>query len=237
MVDDVQFLSGKEGVQDEFFHTINSFLERKKQVIVACDRMPKDINGLQDRIRSRLEWGLIANIEMPDLETRVAILRYKAEKLTMRLPEDVINYIARISKRSIRELEGNLKKIKMFSELQGLSIEIELAKRVLATHDTQTTITLEDIQKLVADHFKLKVADLKSSTRAKPIVVPRQIAMYLIKKHLDKSLVDIGRSFGGKDHTTVMNALERVNDLQSKDLEIKNHIDELTTRIHNITGV
>ena len=237
LVDDVQFLSGKEGVQDEFFHTINSFLERKKQVIVACDRMPKDINGLQDRIRSRLEWGLIANIEMPDLETRVAILRYKAEKLTMRLPEDVINYIARISKRSIRELEGNLKKIKMFSELQGLSIEIELAKRVLATHDTQTTITLEDIQKLVADHFKLKVADLKSSTRAKPIVVPRQIAMYLIKKHLDKSLVDIGRSFGGKDHTTVMNALERVNDLQSKDLEIKNHIDELTTRIHNITGV
>lgn len=237
LVDDVQFLSGKEGVQDEFFHTINSLLERRKQVVVACDRMPKDITGLQDRIRSRLEWGLIANIEMPDLETRVAILRYKAEKLSLKLPEDVINHISRISKRSIRELEGNLKKIKMYSELQGLQIDMELAKRVLATHDTQTTISIEDIQKLVADHFKIKINDLKSSTRAKPIVVPRQISMYLIKKHLDKSLVDIGRSFGGKDHTTVMNAIERVGDLQNKDLEMKNHIDELTTRIHNITGV
>lgn len=237
LVDDVQFLSGKEGTQDEFFHTINSLLERKKQVVVACDRMPKDITGLQDRIRSRLEWGLIANIEMPDLETRVAILRYKAEKLSLKLPEDVINYIARISKRSIRELEGNLKKIKMYAELQGLQVDIELAKKVLNTHDTQTAISIEDIQKLVADHFKIKISDLKSSTRARPIVIPRQITMYLIKRHLDKSLVDIGRSFGGKDHTTVMNAIERVGFLQNTDLEIKNHIDELTTRIHNITGV
>lgn len=237
LVDDVQFLSGKEGIQDEFFHTINTFLERKKQVVVACDRMPKDISGLQDRIRSRLEWGLIANIEMPDLETRVAILRYKAELLKIKLSEEVINYIARISKRSIRELEGNLKKIKMFSELQGLQIDLELAKRVLLDHETQTTISIEEIQKIVADHFKIKISDLKATTRAKPIVVPRQIAMYLIKKHMDKSLVDIGRSFGGKDHTTVMNALERVQDLQLKDIEIRNHIEELTTRIHNITGV
>jgi chromosomal replication initiator protein len=125
----------------------------------------------------------------------------------------------------------------MFSELQGLAIDIELVKRVLANHETTTSISLEDIQKLVADHFKVRVADLKSTTRAKQIVVPRQISMYLIKKHLDKSLVDIGRAFGGKDHTTVMNALERVGFLQSKDMGIKNDIDELTTRIHNITGL
>lgn len=237
LVDDVQMIGKTEAIQEEFFHTINTFLERKRQVVIAADRMPKDILGLEDRNRSRLEWGLIADISMPDLETRVAILRYKSEKMNLRLPEEVVNYIARISKRSIRELEGNIKKVKMFSELQGLSIDIELARRVLATHETQTTISVEDIQKMVADHFKVKVADLKSTTRAKQIVVPRQTAMYLIKKTLDRSLVDIGRAFGGKDHTTVMNAMGRVTYLLSKDMDFKNDLEELTTRIHNITGL
>lgn len=237
LVDDVQMIGKTEAVQEEFFHTINTFIDRRKQVVIASDRMPKDILGLADRNRSRLEWGLIADISMPDVETRVAIMRYKAEKMGLRLNEEVVNYIARISKRSIRELEGNLKKVKMFSELQGLSIDIELARRVLATHETTSTISVEDIQKMVADHFKVRVADLKSTTRSKQIVVPRQVSMYLIKKHLDKSLVDIGRAFGGKDHTTVINALERVNLLQAKDMGIKNDIDELTTRIHNITGL
>lgn len=237
LVDDVQMIGKTEAVQQEFFHTINAFIERKKQVIIASDRMPKDILGLEDRNRSRLEWGLIADISMPDLETRVAILRYKSEKMSLRLPEEVVNYIARISKRSIRELEGNLKKVKMFSELQGLTIDIELAKRVLVTHETQSTISLEDIQKMVADHFGVKITDLKSTSRAKQIVVPRQTAMYLIKKNLDRSLVDIGRAFGGKDHTTVMNALDRVNYLLSKDMDFKKDLEELTTRIHNVTGV
>ncbi len=237
MVDDVQYIGRGEAVQEEFFHTINTFLDRKKQVVVASDRMPKDILGLEDRSRSRLEWGLIADISMPDFETRVAILRYKAEKLQVRIHEDVVQYIARISKRSIRELEGNLKKVKMFSELQGLHIDLPLVRRVLSGHETQTTISVDDIQKIVADHFKVKIADMKSTTRAKQIVVPRQISMYLIKRHLDKSLVDIGKAFGGKDHTTVLNALERVEYLQSKDLDFKNDLEELTTRIHNITGV
>lgn len=237
LVDDVQYIGKGEATQDEFFHMLNTFIERRKQVVLASDRMPKDIMDLEDRNRSRLEWGLIADISMPDLETRVAILRYKAERLGLRIPEEVVNYIARISKRSIRELEGNLKKVKMYSELQGLMIELDLAKKVLSSHETQTTISLEDIQRLVADHYKVKIADLKSPTRAKVIVVPRQVAMYLIKKHLDKALVEIGRSFGGKDHTTVMNALERVEFLAQKDIDIKNDIDELTTRIHNITGV
>lgn len=237
LVDDVQYIGKGDSTQEEFFHTINAYMEKKKQVIVASDRMPKDILNLEDRNRSRLEWGLIADITMPDFETRVAILRYKAERLGVRLSEEVNSYIARISKRSIREMEGNLKKIKMFSELQGLNIDIELAKRVLATHETQTSISLDDIVKMVADHYRVKIPDLKSATRAKQIVVPRQITMFLIKKHLDKSLVDIGRAFGNRDHTTVMNALGRVEFLQSKDLTIKNDIDELTTRIHNITGL
>ena len=237
LVDDVQMIGKGQATQDEFFHVINSFLERKKQVVLASDRMPKDIINLEDRNRSRLEWGLIADISMPDFETRIAILRYKAERFGVRLNEEVIHYIARISKRSIREIEGNIKKIKMFSELSGVNIDLNLAKQVLAHHETQTTISIEDIQKLVADHFKVRISDLKSTTRAKQIVVPRQISMYLIKRHLDKSLVDIGRAFGGKDHTTVMNALERVDHLQNIDLDIKNDVEELTTRIHNITGL
>jgi chromosomal replication initiator protein len=237
LVDDVQYIGRGEAVQEEFFHTINNFIDRKKQVILASDRMPKDILGLEDRSRTRLERGLIADITMPDLETRIAILRYKAEKFGVRMPEDVVNHIARISKRSIRELEGNLKKVKIYSELQGLSIDYDLVKKILSHHESQSTISLEEIQKLVADHFKVKITDLKSSTRAKPIVVPRQIAMYLIKKFLDRSLVDIGKAFGGKDHTTVMNALERVQHLQATDQDIMKDIEELEQRIHNITGV
>ncbi len=237
LVDDVQYIAKGEAVQAEFFHTINAFIDRKKQVILASDRMPKDVLGLEDRNRTRLERGLIADITMPDLETRIAILRYKAEKYNIRLSEEVVNFIARISKRSIRELEGNLKKVKMFSELQGLQVDYDLVKRILAQHTTASTISVEEIQRLVGDHFKVKLSDLKSSARAKPIVVPRQIAMYLIKKFLDKSLVDVGKAFGGKDHTTVMNAIERVQHLQSTDQDIFKDIEELETRIHNIIGV
>lgn len=237
LVDDVQYIARGEAVQEEFFHTMNSFIDMRKQVILASDRMPRDIHGLEDRSRTRLERGLIADILMPDLETRIAILRYKAEKYNIRLPEEVTSYIARISKRSIRELEGNLKKVKMFSELQGLPIDLELVKKILSHHETQSTISVEEIMKLVADHFKVRVQDLKSSARAKPIVIPRQVCMFLIKKFLDKSLVDIGKAFGGKDHTTVMNALERVRNLQATDQDFSKDIEDLEGRIHNITGV
>ncbi len=237
LMDDIQVLGRGEAVQEEFFHTLNDFFEKDQQVIVASDRMPKDIKGLEDRIRTRLEWGLIADIQMPELETRVAILKYKAERKNIMLPNEVVSYVARISKRSIRELEGNLNKVKMFSELQGRPMSLDLAKRVLSTHDDVATITIDDIQKLVSDHYKVRVPDIKSKTRTRPLVVARQVAMWLVKKHLDKSLVDIGRSFGGKDHTTVMNALRRIEDQLNKDSEIKRDIDELEGRIHNITGV
>lgn len=237
LMDDIQILGRGEAVQQEFFHTLNDFFEKGQQVVVASDRMPKDIHGLEDRIRTRLEWGLIADIQMPDIETRVAILKYKAERKAIHLPSDVVNYIGRISKRSIRELEGNLNKIKMFSELQGLPINIELAKRVLATHDDTTVITIEELQKIVANHFKIKVQDLKARSRTQPLVRARQVAMFLVKRHLDKSLVEIGRSFGGKDHSTVINALRRIESQLLKDSDLKRDIEEIETRIHNITGL
>lgn len=237
LMDDIQILGRGEAVQEEFFHTLNDFFEKGQQVIVASDRMPKDIKGLEDRIRTRLEWGLIADIQMPDIETRVAILRYKAEKKIMNLPNEVVHHIAKISKRSIRELEGNLNKVKMFSELQGIPITMDLVKRVLATHDDTAVITIEEIQRMTAEHFKVRLPDLKSKTRTKPLVTARQLAMYLVKKYLDKSLVDIGRAFGGKDHTTVINALRKIEDQLTKDSEIKKDIEELEMRIHNITGV
>ncbi|MCB0420699.1 MAG: chromosomal replication initiator protein DnaA [Bdellovibrionales bacterium] len=237
LMDDIQVLGRGEAVQEEFFHTLNDFFDKGQQVVVASDRMPKDIRGLEDRIRTRLEWGLIADIQMPDIETRVAILKYKAERRNIMISQEVISYIARISKRSIRELEGNLNKVKMFSELQGLKIDLELAKRVLAVHDDTTTITVADIQKLCADHFKVRVTDLKSKSRTKPQVVARQAAMFLIKKNLGKSLVEIGSAFGGRDHTTVINALRRIEDQLTKNSDLRKDIDDIQARIHNITGV
>ncbi|MCX7977468.1 MAG: chromosomal replication initiator protein DnaA [Bdellovibrionaceae bacterium] len=237
IVDDIQFLARGEATQEEFFHFINSFIDDRKQVVLASDRMPKDILGLQDRNRTRLERGVMADITMPDLETRISILKYKAEQMGVSLSDDVITYISKISKRSIRELEGNLKKVKMFTELSGLKIEINIVKKILSDYESKSTISVEDIQKMVADHFNIKISDLKSTNRARPIVVPRQITMYLIKKFLDKSYVEIGRLFGGKDHTTVMNAIERIQNLQASDQDIFKHIEELETRINNITGV
>ncbi len=237
LMDDIQVLGRGEAVQEEFFHTLNDFFEKGQQVVVASDRIPKDIKGLEDRIRTRLEWGLIADIQMPDIETRVAILRYKAEKKGIRLSDDVISHVARISKRSIRELEGNLNKVKMFSELQGLPIDMQLAKKVLAGHGETSSLTLEDIQKLVAEHYKVRVIDLKSKNRSKPLVTARQVAMYLVKKHLEKSLVEIGRAFGGKDHTTVLNAVRRIEKQLTTDSDLLKDFDELESRIHNITGV
>ena len=236
LMDDIQVLNRGEAVQEEFFHTLNDFFDKKQQVVVASDRMPKDIHGLEDRIRTRLEWGLIADIQMPDLETRVAILRYKAEMMQLNIPQEVITYIGRISKRSIRELEGNLNKVSMFSELQGLNLNLDLAKKVLATHDETMHITVAEIQKICANHYKVSIQDLKSRSRTRPLVTARQVAMFIIKKHLDKSLVDIGRAFC-KDHTTVMSALRRIDTQLSKDSDLKKDIDDIETRIHNITGV
>lgn len=237
LIDDIQVLGRTEAVQEEFFHTLNHFFEHRKQVVVASDKMPKEINGLADRIRTRLEGGLIADIQMPEIETRVAILRYKSERKSIHLPEEVVQYIARMSKRSIRELEGNLNKLKMFTELRGLEISLALAKEVLGSHDDTANISVEDIQKMTSAHFKVRMADLKSSSRYKPLVTARQVSMYLIKKHLSKSLQDIGRAFGGRDHTTVINALRKIENQLTQNSDLKNDISELERQIQNVTGV
>ncbi len=237
LMDDIQILGKGEVIQQEFFHTLNEYLESGRQVVVASDRMPKDIKDFEDRIRTRLEWGLIADIQMPDIETRVAILNYKVEKMPIFLTTETINYIAKISRRSIRELEGNLKKIKMVSELQNIKIDLDLCKKVLSHHDAKSTVTVDDILKLISQHYTVKIPDLKTKSRTKQILIPRQVGMYMLKKHLDLSLVEIGKIFGGKDHTTVLSAVRKIRTQQQDNGEIRKNIEDLNRKIHNLTGV
>lgn len=237
LMDDIQILGKGEVIQQEFFHTLNEYLESGRQVVVASDRMPKDIKDFEDRIRTRLEWGLIADIQMPDVETRVAILNYKAEKMRLSLTAETVNYIAKISRRSIRELEGNLKKIKMVSELQHVKADLTLCKKVLSHHDSKSTVTVEDILKLVSVHYNVKLQDLKGKSRTKQILIGRQVSMFMLKKHLDLSLVEIGKIFGGKDHTTVLNAVRKIDVQRQDNGEIRKDIEDLNRKIHNLTGV
>jgi chromosomal replication initiator protein len=237
LMDDIYVLGRAEVAQEEFFNTLNHLFMRGRQVVVASDRMPRDIAGLQDRIRTRLEGGLIADVKMPDVDTRIAILRYKAERLRFRITDDVVSYIARISKRSIRELEGNLNVAKVWADFYGRELTLEVAKQILSIRDQSTSLTIEDVQRLVSEQYRINVKDLKCASRARPFVTARQIAMYLIHKNLGKSLVEIGKHFGNRDHTTVLNALRRIEDQLTKDAEIKKDLADLQTRIHNLTGV
>lgn len=237
LIDDIQTLGRGEAVQDEFFHTLNDFFETRRQVIVASDRMPNDIHGLEDRIQSRLQWGLIADIQVSDMETRLAILRYKAEKKGVRLPDDVANYIASISKKSIRELEGNLNRVTIHMELYGGHLGLEVAKKALMAQASQLdTLTPDQIQKMVADVFNVKILDLKSKSRGRPLVTARQTAMVLMKNYLNQSVTDIGRFFN-KDHSTVINALQRIENQRLEDRNLDNVIKNLESRIHNILGL
>ena len=237
LIDDIHILGRAGIVQEELFHIFNDFFPKNRQVVVTSDKMPKDIVGLENRIQTRLMGGLIADIQMPEFETRLAILRYKAEKMKFHLSNEAATYIAKISKRSIRELEGNLNKVRIFSELKGLEINLDLTKKVLAIHDEATPVTIEDIQKLTAEHFKVRIVDLKSKNRSKPLLLPRQLAMYLIKNNLDKSLVDIGRAFGGRDHTTVLNALRKIENELGKNSDLNKDFNSLQNIIHNLTGL
>lgn len=236
LIDDIHTLSRGSMAQEEFFHTLNSLFELKKQVVVACDRMPKDLNGLEERIQTRLEGGLIVDIQKPDLETKMAILRYKCEAMSVNISDDVIQYLANISNRSVRELEGNLNKVRMFSKLQGLKITVDLTKKVLTTHDTHPihTLNVETIQKLVCRTFKIKPSDLKSKNRQKSLIIARQIAMKLVKKHLNKTLKEIGEIFGGKDHTTVLSNIKKIDEKLTEDAQLYKVFKDIESRIHNI---
>lgn len=212
LVDDIQFISGKERTQEEFFHTFNSLYESYRQIVVSSDRFPKEISGLEERLRSRFEWGLIADIQPPEIETRVAILKKKAELEGINLPDDVAFFLASAIQSNIRELEGALIRVGAFSSLYGQPLTVELAKEVLKNFIDQgrALLTATEIQKAVANFYQITVAELKSAKRQKSICLPRQVAMYLCRTILGLSYPDIGREFGNKDHSTVIHAMHRI---------------------------
>ena len=221
LVDDIQFLAGKEGTQTEFFHTFNALYDSQKQIVLSSDCPPHEIPALEERLRSRFEWGLTADIQSPDLETKVAILKRKAETEAVPLPDNVAMYIAGKIKSNIRELEGSLIRLIAYASLTGQEITLALTQEVLKNvldHDVKA-VTIEIIQKFVADYYNLKMIDLKSRNNAKSVAMPRQIAMYLCKSLTHASLPEIGRSFGGKHHSTVIHSIRKVEELRKRDLD------------------
>jgi chromosomal replication initiator protein len=229
LVDDIQFVSGKEGTQNEFFHTFNALHDAQKQIVISSDRPPHEITALEERLRSRFEWGLIADIQPPDLETKVAILKKKAETETIPLPDGVALYIASRIKSNIRELEGSLIRLIAYASLTGRSLTLELAQEVLRNvidHE-EKAVTIEQIQKFVADYYQLKLAELKSRNNSKSVAMPRQVAMYLCKSLTHASLPEIGRSFGGKHHSTVIHSIKKVEELRKHNGDFNKVINSL----------
>ena len=227
LIDDIQFISGKERTQEEFFHTFNDLYESRKQIILSSDCSPKDIPEIEERLRSRFEWGLIADIQPPDFETRVAILKRKAEVDRVRLDDDVAYLIAGRVKSNIRELEGSLTRMVAFCALTGREMGIDLAQEVLADlwGDDEKIITIEQIQRKVGDFFGVKLADLKAKSRTKAVAFPRQVAMYLARQLTHASLAEVGRAFGGKDHTTVLHAVDKIQTLLQEDPKLRKTVD------------
>jgi len=219
LVDDIQFVSGKEGTQTEFFHTFNALYDAQKQIVLSSDRPPHEITALEERLRSRFEWGLIADIQPPDIETKIAILKRKAETEAVPLPDNVAMYMAGRVKSNVRELEGSLIRLIAYASLTGREISLDLAREVLRNviEQDDKAVTIEAIQKFVADYYQLKTADLKSRNNSKSISMPRQVAMYLCKSLTHASLPEIGRSFGGKHHSTVIHSIKKVEELRKKD--------------------
>jgi len=216
LVDDIQFVSGKEGTQTEFFHTFNALYDSQKQIVISSDRPPHEIPALEERLRSRFEWGLIADIQPPDLETRVAILKRKAEAEAVPLSDAVAMHIATRIKSNIRELEGSLIRLIAYASLTGQEISVDLAHSVLKNviDQDEKAVTVERIQRFVADYYQLKVQELKSRNNSKSVAMPRQIAMYLCKSLTHASLPEIGRSFGGKHHSTVIHSIKKVEEMR-----------------------
>lgn len=239
LIDDIQFLAGKEQTQEEFFHTFNTLHEANKQIVISSDRPPKDIPTLEERLRSRFEWGLITDIQPPDLETRVAILYKKTKAEQLDIPNDVLLYIASQVSTNIRELEGALIRTVAYASLMNRDIDVPLAEEALKdiiSPQNHKQLTVFDILKTVADHFSVKIEDLKGKKRQRDIVLPRQIAMYLTRELTSLSLPKIGQEFGGRDHTTVMHAYEKINTSLAKDPKLKQTIAELKERLSLFTS-
>ena len=235
LIDDVQFISGKERTQEEFFHTFNDLYEARKQIVVSSDSAPKEIPEIEERLRSRFEWGLIADIQPPDFETRVAILKKKAEIERVRLPDDVAYLIASRIKANIREIEGSLTRMIAFCSLTGREMSVDLAQEVLSElwGEEDRIITVEHIQRKASEFFGIKPSDMRAKNRTKAVALPRQIAMFLARQLTHQSLAEIGRAFGGKDHTTVLHAVDKIQGLLREDPKFKKTIDSLTQSINS----
>lgn len=230
LIDDIQFLAGKESTQEEFFHTFNTLHEESKQIVISSDRPPREIPTLEDRLRSRFEWGLITDITPPDLETRIAILRKKAKAEGLDIPNEVMLYIANQIDTNIRELEGALIRVVAYSSLINKDINADLASEALKDiipSSKPKVITILDIQRTVGEHFSVKLEDFKAKKRTKSVAFPRQIAMYLSRELTDYSLPKIGEEFGGRDHTTVIHAHEKISKLLQSDLQLQKQMKEL----------
>jgi chromosomal replication initiator protein len=234
ILDDVQFIAGKERTQEEFFHTFNSLYESHKQIVITSDKFPKEIPGIEDRLRNRFEWGLIADIQPPDMETRVAILQKKAEVEAVQLPHDVAIFLASNIDSNVRELEGSLTRLGAFASLTKATITIDLAKDVLRNtlNGAKREITVENIQKTICDYFNLKIGDLKAKRRTQNIALPRQVAMYLCRKHTETSFPAIGDKFGGRDHSTVIHASRTIERKIKEDPHMQTTIEKLERNLH-----
>ena len=233
LMDDIQFLAGKERTQEEFFHTFNALYDAQKQIIISSDSPPKDIPTLEERLHSRFEWGLIADIQPPDVETKVAILKKKAEFENVQLPDDVTFFIASNVKSNIRELEGSLVRLAAYSSLTGEGISLDLAERVLSsiTENRARVISIPHVQKVVADHYTLKVSELKAKDNSRRVAEPRQVAMFLCRELTDSSLLHIGKEFGGKHHTTVLHSVRKIEHLCKCNSKLKSAVDRLAESI------
>ena len=234
LIDDIQFIAGKERTQEEFFHTFNALHDANKQIILSSDRPPKEIPTLEDRLRSRFEWGLIADIQVPDFETRMAILKKKADVENLNVANEVMGYIATKIKSNIRELEGALIRIIAYSSLTNREVTVDLASEALKDIISKKQgkhITIDIIQDVVSSYFNLRIEDLKSQRRTRNVAYPRQIAMYLSRKLTDMSLPKIGEEFGGRDHTTVIHAYEKISENLKTDDSLQHTINDITKKL------
>ncbi|SFD18826.1 chromosomal replication initiator protein DnaA [Clostridium uliginosum] len=234
LIDDIQFIAGKERTQEEFFHTFNELHDANKQIILSSDRPPKEIPTLEDRLRSRFEWGLIADIQVPDFETRMAILKKKADVENLNVANEVMGYIATKIKSNIRELEGALIRIIAYSSLTNREVTVDLASEALKDIISKKQgkhVTIDSIQDIVANYFNLKVEELKSQRRTRNVAYPRQIAMYLTRKLTDMSLPKIGEEFGGRDHTTVIHAYEKISENLKSDESLQHTVADITKKV------
>ncbi|MFD1624974.1 chromosomal replication initiator protein DnaA [Azospirillum griseum] len=235
MIDDVQFISGKDSTQEEFFHTFNALVDQNRQVIISADKSPSDLEGMEERLRSRLGWGLVADIHPTTYELRLGILQAKADALQASIPLKVLEFLAHKITSNVRELEGALNRIVAHADLVGRSISLETTQEVL--HDllraNDRRVTIDEIQKRVAEHYNIRVADMHSARRARAVARPRQIAMYLAKQLTARSLPEIGRKFGGRDHTTVMHAVKKVDELRSTDPSFAEDVELLRRMLEN----